>query len=64
MILMRDGVPTRAVILSPEDLASLEDTLELLSNPDALAEIERARTDIKSGNVLTADELRAKYLRR
>lgn len=61
---MRDGVPTRAVILSPEDLASLEDTLELLSNPDALAEIERARTDIKSGNVLTADELRAKYLRR
>jgi prevent-host-death family protein len=59
----RNGRPA-AVLLSPADLASLEDTLELLSNPTALAEIEQARTEGKAGKILTADQLRAKYLNR
>ena len=59
----RNGRPA-AVLLSPDDLASLEDTLELLSNPKALAEIEQARNESKAGKVLTADRLRAKYLNR
>ena len=59
----RNGRPA-AVLVSPEDLASLEDTLELLSNPKALAEIERARKEAKTGKILTADQLRAKYLNR
>ncbi len=59
----RNGRPA-AVLVSPEDLASLEDTLELLSNPKALAEIERARKEVKTGKILTADQLRAKYLNR
>jgi antitoxin YefM len=57
----RNGRPA-AVLVSPEDLASLEETLELLSNPDAVAEIERARAEVRAGNVVRADELRAKYL--
>ncbi|HKE73849.1 MAG TPA: type II toxin-antitoxin system Phd/YefM family antitoxin [Acidimicrobiales bacterium] len=61
--LTRRGVPA-AVIMSPEDLAALEDTLDLLSDPEALAEIERARAELAGGDVVTADELRAKYLRR
>jgi len=61
--LTRHGVPA-AVIMSPEDLAALEDTLDLLSDPEALAEIERARAELAGGDVVTADELRAKYLRR
>jgi PHD/YefM family antitoxin component YafN of YafNO toxin-antitoxin module len=48
--------------MSLEDLASLEDTLELLSNPTALADIEQARQEAKSGKLLTAEQLRAKYL--
>jgi hypothetical protein len=36
----------------------------LLSNPNALAEIEQARNESKAGKVLTADQLRAKYLNR
>jgi prevent-host-death family protein len=59
----RNGRPA-AVLLSPEDLASLEDTLDLLSNPTALAEIEQGRWEAMAGKILTADQLRAKYLNR
>ena len=59
----RNGRPV-AVLISPEDLAALEDTLELLSDPAALTEIEQARREAATGEFLTADELRAKYLRR
>jgi antitoxin YefM len=51
-----------AVLMSPEDLASLEDTLDLLSNPTAMAELEQARKEVGDGTVVTAEELRAKYL--
>ena len=57
----RNGRPA-AVLVSPDDLASLEDTLDLLSNPTALAEIERACREAKTGKTLTAELLRAKYL--
>jgi antitoxin YefM len=57
----RNGRPV-AVLMSPEDLASLEETLELLSNPTALADIEQARQEAKAGKLLTAEQLRAKYL--
>jgi antitoxin YefM len=59
----RNGRPA-AVLVSPEDLASLEDTLELLSNPTALAEIKQAQEEATAGKTLTADQLRAKYLNR
>jgi prevent-host-death family protein len=57
----RNGRPA-AVLVSPDDLASLEDTLDLLSNPDALTEIARARKEARTGKTLTAAQLRAKYL--
>ena len=63
VVLTRNGRPA-AVIMSPDDLAALEDTLELLSDPAALAEIRAARDDIARGRVVSADELRAKYLGR
>ncbi|MGH2748593.1 MAG: type II toxin-antitoxin system Phd/YefM family antitoxin [Actinomycetota bacterium] len=59
--LTRNGRPA-AVLISPEDLEALEDTLELLSNPDALREIEQARRDIEKGKGIGAAELRARYL--
>ena len=62
-VLTRNGRPA-AVIMSPEDLAALEDTLELLSDPVALEEIRAARDDIARGRVVSAEELRARYLRR
>jgi len=63
VVLTRNGRPA-AVILSPEDLEALEDTLELLSDPRALKEIRAARDDLAKGRVVTAEQLRAKYLKR
>jgi prevent-host-death family protein len=63
VVLTRNGRPA-AVIMSPDDLAALEDTLELLSDPAALEEIRAARHDVARGRVVSAERLRAKYLSR
>jgi antitoxin YefM len=61
--LTRNGRPA-AILISPEDLEALEDTLELLADPKSRAEIQRARRDIARGKVIGAEELRARYLAR
>ena len=58
----RNGRPA-AVLISADDLAAIEDTLELLSDPTAMAEIQQARREVEAGNTVSADESRAKYLR-
>lgn len=63
VVLTRNGRPA-AVIISPEDLESLEETVEILSNPAAMRAIRKAEIEIDKGKALTADELRAKYLDR
>lgn len=61
VVLTRNGRPA-AVIMSPDDLDALEDTLELLSDPKALKEIKAARNEVSKGRVVSDEELRAKYL--
>ena len=61
IVLTRNGRPA-AILISPEDLEALEDTLELLADPRARAEIERARQEIARGKGIKAEELRARYL--
>ena len=63
VVLTRNGRPA-AVIMSPADLEALEDTLELLSDPTAMAEIKKARVEVAKGRVSGAEELRAKYVRK
>jgi antitoxin YefM len=63
VILTRNG-RAAAVIVSPADLEALEDTLELLSDPKALKEIEKAKEEVAKGRVVNAEELRKKYLQR
>jgi prevent-host-death family protein len=63
VVLTRNGRPA-AILVSPDDLEALEDTLDLLSDPEALREISRAREEISEGHVLDAETLRAKYLSR
>ncbi|MDO8391441.1 MAG: type II toxin-antitoxin system Phd/YefM family antitoxin [Actinomycetota bacterium] len=58
----RNGRPA-AVLMGADDLAALEDTLDLLSDAAALREIDQARRDVAAGLVVSADELRGKYLR-
>lgn len=59
--LTRNGRPA-AVMISPDDLEALEDTLELLADPRAVAEIERAREEIERGEGLSGEELRSRYI--
>jgi len=56
----RNGRPA-AVLMSAEDLAAIEDTLDLLSDPVAMADIATARRELAAGRTVSADELRAKY---
>ena len=63
VVLTRNGRPA-AILVSPEDLEALEDTLDLLSDPRALEEIDQARREVASGSVVDAEALRAKYLNR
>lgn len=52
------------VLLSPDDLEALEETLDLLSTPGALEEIQAAREELERGEHITAEALRARYLDR
>lgn len=63
VVLTRHGRPA-AVIMSPDDLGSLEETLDLLSDQDAMREILDAEAAVASGDVARANELRAKYLKK
>lgn len=49
----------KAVLISAEDLESLEETLDILSEPGALEEIREAENEIKKGNYVTFEELKA-----
>jgi antitoxin YefM len=63
VVLTRHGRPA-AVMISPDDLESLEETLDLLSDPKAVREIRSAEAAIEAGDVVDAEALRAKYLKR
>ncbi len=51
----RNGRPV-AVILSPDDLAQLEETLSVLSDPEALADIREADAAYATGDVVRGVE--------
>ena len=53
----RNGEPA-AVLVSVEELAALRETVAILSDPGAVADIRQAEADIAAGRVTDADELR------
>jgi prevent-host-death family protein len=63
IIVTRNGRPA-AVLISTDELASLEDTLELLSDPEAMRQLDESRRALQDGDFVTGDELRARYLKR
>lgn len=54
----RNGRPA-AVLMSPDDLETLEETLAILSNPKELAALRRGLADLDAGRVTTLDALKA-----
>ena len=59
VVVTRNGRPA-AVLISPDDLDSLEETLELLSNADAVRDLVEAEAAVASGDVVRGiDAVRA-----
>jgi prevent-host-death family protein len=63
IIVTRNGRPA-AVLISPDELASLEDTLELLSDRTTMEELAASRRAYEAGDVVTGEDLRDRYLKR
>ncbi|MFZ2114147.1 MAG: type II toxin-antitoxin system Phd/YefM family antitoxin [Solirubrobacteraceae bacterium] len=64
VVVTRNGTPA-AVLVSPEDLESLEETLAIMSDPALLAQIGESRQAITDGEPgATLAELRAEHERR
>ncbi|GAB2826036.1 type II toxin-antitoxin system Phd/YefM family antitoxin [Alpinimonas psychrophila] len=63
VIITRHGKPA-AVLISTEDLDSLQETLAWLSDPTHAAEMAEAEAEVSSGRMLTLDEVRAQLTKR
>ena len=51
---------TAAVLVSAEDLAALEETLDILAKPDAVAAIAEGLADLEAGRIADNAALRAR----
>jgi prevent-host-death family protein len=60
VVLTRNGRPA-AVILSPDDLEALEETLDILSDPETMRAIREAEADLAAGRFITGEDLRRMY---
>lgn len=56
----RHGRPI-AVLISPDDLESLEETLDILSTPGALEAIREGQAEIAAGQGVSLEEIRAEF---
>lgn len=53
-----------AIVIAPEDLEALEETLEVLSSQELMRQLDESRHAIESEDVLDADELNALMAKR
>lgn len=60
VIVTKHGHPA-AVLISPEDLASIEETLDILCTPGALDEIREAEAEIARGETFDEAAIRADH---
>jgi len=64
VVVTRNGRPA-AVLIGYDDLASLEETLDVLSDPDALDAIRHAEAEVARGDVVRgSDAIKALHPRR
>ncbi len=56
VVITRNGRPA-ALLISPDDLEALEDTLDLLSDPAAMRQLAEAEADVAAGRVVPLDAL-------
>jgi antitoxin YefM len=53
-----------AVLISPDDLASLEETIDVLSTPGALEDIRKAEAEVARGETFDEEAIRGDLARR
>lgn len=63
IVITRHGRPS-AVLISPDDLAALEETVDLLTTPGAQEAIAEGLADLAAGRVADNEALRHRYARR
>jgi antitoxin YefM len=63
VVITRHGKPA-AVLISPDDLDALQETLAWLSDPNHAAEMAEAEDDIAKGRMLSLEEVRAQLAKR
>lgn len=63
VVVTRKGRPA-AVIVSPDDLESLEETLAVLSDPELMRQIRAGEAAVDSGDTMTLEELEENLKRR
>lgn len=51
---------TKAVLVSPEELASWEATMDVMSDPELVKGIKKGMEDIKKGRVISWEDLKKK----
>jgi len=56
----RHGHPA-AVLISVDDLASIEETLEILGTPGAVQAIREGQADVEAGRFADNDEIKARF---
>ena len=63
VVVTRKGRPA-AVLVSPDDLESLEETLAVLSDPELMRQIRAGEAAAEAGDTVTLEELQANLKRR
>ena len=63
VVVTRKGRPA-AVLVSPDDLESLEETLAVLSDPELMSQIREGKAAVEAGDTATLEDLRADLKRR
>lgn len=59
----RNGEPA-AVLVSVEELTALRETIAILSDPGAVADLRESEEDVAEGRVVDAEDLRSAMLAR
>lgn len=60
LVITVSGKP-KAVVISPEELESLEETAEILATPGALKAIKKSQKEIREGKYITLEEFEKKH---
>lgn len=63
VVITRNGTPA-VVLISVDELESIEETLDILRDPRALAEIRRGQEDIRQGRGVPLEDVTAELAER